>query len=307
MTTSINTSMGPREWIMLIALSAIWGGSYFFVGIAVEEILPLTIVALRVGLAAATLWVITLVMGYKPPKSANIWIAFLGMGVLNNIIPFVLIVWGQTQITSGLASIFNAATPLFTVIVAGALLPDERATPMKLIGVAIGFTGVFIMIGPPASGQADNTSAQIAVVAAALSYSFAGVYGRHFKSMGLNPIITAAGQVTASTLIMVPIALAVDGPLDLTSPSINTWASIMGLAILSTAAAYVLYFKILESAGATNLLLVTLLLPVSAILLGSIFLSEVLEAVHFVGMAIIALGLSAIDGRPWGKVLSRGT
>lgn len=221
------------------------------------------------------------------------------MGLLNNVIPFVLIVWGQTQIASGLASILNATTPLFTVIVAGVLLPDERATPLKLVGVVVGFVGVAMMMGIPVMDEGGSTLAQAAIIVAALSYAFAGVYGRRFKAMSVNPIVTAAGQVTASALVMAPIAFIVDGPLDISGPSLGTWASIVGLAVLSTAAAYVLYFKLLESSGATNLLLVTLLIPVSAILLGSLFLNETLEVVHFVGMALIALGLSAIDGRLW--------
>ena len=307
MTSSINTSMGAREWAMLIVLSVLWGGSFFFVGVAVAELPPLTIVTLRVGLAAIALWSIALVMGLRPPKSVGVWAAFLGMGLLNNVIPFVLIVWGQTQIASGLASILNAATPIFTVVVAGMLLPDERTTPLKLAGVATGFIGVVVMIGLPAIGGGGSLLAQVAIIAATLSYAFAGVYGRRFKTMAINPIITAAGQVTASALVLAPIALTVDGPLDIAGPSLGTWAAIVGLAVLSTAIAYVLYFKILESAGATNLLLVTLLVPVSAILLGSLFLNESLEVVHFVGMALIALGLSAIDGRLWKRRVAAKT
>lgn len=299
MASSINTSMGMREWAMLIALSVLWGGSFFFVGVAVADLPTLTIVTLRVGIAAIALWSIALIIGQRPPKSISVWAAFLGMGLLNNVIPFVLIVWGQTQIASGLASILNATTPLFTVVVAGMLLTDERATPLKLAGVAIGFMGVVVMIGMPAVGDNDNTLAQLAIMAAALSYAFAGVYGRRFKKMAVSPIVTAAGQVTASALVLAPIALMIDGPLDIAAPSAETWMSIVALAVLSTAVAYVIYFKLLESAGATNLLLVTLLVPVSAILLGALYLNEVLGIVHFVGMALIALGLSAIDGRLW--------
>ena len=295
--------MGTREWAMLIALSVLWGGSFFFVGIAVADLPTLTIVTLRVGIAAITLWCIALIIGQRPPKSMSVWAAFLGMGLLNNVIPFVLIVWGQTQIASGLASILNATTPLFTVVVAGMLLTDERATPLKLAGVAIGFMGVVVMIGMPAISEGDNTLAQVAIMAAALSYAFAGVYGRRFKKMAVSPIVTAAGQVTASTLVLAPIALIVDGPLDIAGPSSETWMSIIALAVLSTAVAYVIYFKLLESAGATNLLLVTLLVPVSAILLGALYLNEVLGIVHFVGMGLIALGLSAIDGRLWKRLV----
>ena len=303
MTTSINTSMGAREWLMLVALSVLWGGSFFFVGVAVADLPPLTIVTLRVGLAAIALWSIALVMGLRPPKSVGVWGSFLGMGLLNNVIPFVLIVWGQTQVASGLASILNAATPIFTVAVAGMLLPDERATPLKLAGVAIGFIGVVVMIGLPALDNHGGLLAQVAIIAATLSYAFAGVYGRRFKAMAINPLITAAGQVTASALVLAPVALTVDGPIDISAPSLATWSAIVGLAVLSTALAYVLYFKLLASAGATNLLLVTLLVPVSAILLGSLFLNETLEAIHFVGMALIALGLSAIDGRLWQRYI----
>ncbi|WP_426415482.1 DMT family transporter [Aestuariirhabdus sp. LZHN29] len=304
MTPAINTAMGTREWIMLILLSLRWGGSFFFVGVAVTEMPALTIVALRVGLAAIALWCIAWAMGLRPPKQLQAWIAFLGMGLLNNVVPFTLIVWGQTQIASGLASILNATTPLFAVVVAGALLHDERATVLKIIGVALGFIGVVVMIGLPAMGQSDSTLAQLAIVGAALSYAFAGVYGRRFRTMGINPVVVAAGQVTASTLVMVPVALTVDGPLDIAGPGTEVWAAVVGLAVLSTAIAYVLYFKILELAGATNALLVTLLVPVSAILLGALFLGESLDSVHFVGMALIALGFSAIDGRLWQRRIS---
>ena len=304
MTSSINTSMGMREWLMLVTLSILWGGSFFFVGVAVAELPPLTIVTLRVGLAAITLWIIVLFMGLSLPKSPNVWVAFLIMGLLNNVIPFSLIVWGQTHIASGLASVLNATTPLFGVIVVGLLLVDERATAMKLVGVAVGFLGVVMMIGIPSldSVKQGTILAQIAILGAALSYAFASVFGRRFKAMGLKPIIIAAGQVTGSTALLAPVAFYVDGPLALLgpgSPSIIVWASILTLAVFSTALAYILYFKILASSGATNILLVTLLVPVSAIFLGLLFLNETLQWVNLAGMALIAIGLSAIDGRLW--------
>ncbi|WP_295891731.1 DMT family transporter [uncultured Vibrio sp.] len=299
MTSVINTSMTARIWAMLILLSVLWGGSFFFVGVVVNELPPLTIVTLRVGMAAIALWVFAFMVGIRPPKDLKVWTAFLGMGILNNVIPFTLIVWGQTQIASGLASILNASTPIFAVVVAGLLLPDERVTPLKLIGVVVGFIGVVVMIGLPALSGQGNLIAQLAIVSAAFSYSFAGVFGRRFRSMGINPVLTAAGQVTASALVLIPITLLVDGRFDVSVVSGQTWASMVALAVFSTAAAYVLYFRILEVAGATNVLLVTLLVPVSAILLGSMFLNESLQMIHFIGMSLIALGLSAIDGRLW--------
>jgi len=245
----INVSMGVREWAMLVALSVIWGGSFFFVGVAVAELPPLTIVTLRVGLAAVTLWGIAAAMGLRPPGSARIWTAFAGMGLLNNVLPFTLIVWGQTQIASGLAAILNATTPLFTVIVAGLMLADERMTPMKVTGVAIGFAGVVAMIGPDALGRlGGNVLAQLACLGGALSYAFAGVYGRRFKAMGVDPVVTAAGQVTASAIVLAPVALLVDRPWALAMSGPGTWASILGLAVLSTGFAYILYFRILRQA-----------------------------------------------------------
>ncbi|KZN34952.1 hypothetical protein N483_23715 [Pseudoalteromonas luteoviolacea NCIMB 1944] len=266
----------------------------------------MTIVTLRVGIAALVLWGMVIALGERPPKNLKVWSAFFSMGLLNNVIPFVLIVWGQTQIASGLASILNAATPIFAVIVAGVLLPDERPSFMKLVGVILGFFGVVIMIGMPALEGSGSVLAQLAVVAAALSYAFAGVYGRRFKSLGIKPLSTAAGQVTASTMIMIPLTLLIEGSIDFRSVSVTTWGAVAGLAVGSTAVAYVLYFKVLELAGATNVLLVTLLVPVSAIVLGSLFLNETLETIHFIGMGLIAIGLSAIDGRLWRQLRLAG-
>lgn len=290
--------MGPLEWAMLLVLSVLWGGSFFFVGVAVADLPTLTIVVLRVGLAALALWIIVLVLRCPVPRDPAVWRAFLGMGFLNNVVPFGLIVWGQQTIASGLASILNAATPLFTVVVAGLLLTDERMTPLKIAGVIVGMIGVSVMIGVDAlAGVTSDVLAQLAVLGGALSYAFAGVYGRRFRTMGVDPIVTAAGQVTASTLLLLPVVLLVDQPWTLAMPSAATWLSMLALAVLSTAFAYILYFQILQRAGATNLLLVTFLIPVSAILLGAAILGERLEPVHFTGMALIGVGLAALDGR----------
>lgn len=302
MNASINRAMNSKTWAMLLLLSMLWGGSFFFIGVAVKDLPPLTIVTLRVALAACALWLFALATGVRLPRSNKIWFAFMGLGLLNNAIPFSLIVWGQTQIPSGLASILNAATPIFAVFVAGTFLPDEKPTPLKLTGVLVGFVGVATMIGLPAMNGEGNLMAQLAIVGAAFTYALAGVYGRRFKKYGINPLLTSAGQVTASTLILIPITLYVDGPIDTTTVTHHTWLAIAALAFVSTAFAYVLYFKILELAGATNVLLVTLLAPVSAVLLGALFLNETLQTIHFLGMTLIAIGLSAIDGRLWRRL-----
>ena len=298
--TGIKTRMGLVEWSMLVFLSVLWGGSFFFVEIALVEFTPLIIVALRVSIAALLIWIFVLAKGYPLPRSGSIWAAFFGMGLLNNVIPFVLIVWGQTEIASGLASILNAATPIFAVIVAGLMLKDEPITRAKMVGAFLGLVGVTILIGPGAiAGLSSNLIAQLAILTAALSYAFAGVYGRRFTSMGVHPIVAAAGQLLASSVIMVLLVLVFDSPFELDMISVSVWAAVLALAVLSTALAYVVYFHLLETAGATNLLLVALLLPVTAILLGSVILGEQLYVLHFVGMAVIGLGLSVIDGRLW--------
>jgi drug/metabolite transporter (DMT)-like permease len=294
----VNRTMTAGEWAMLLALSVLWGGSFFFTGVAVQELPPFTIVALRVGLAAAMLFAMMRLLGLAMPRERKVWAAFFGMGLLNNAIPFCLIVWSQTHIASGLAAILNATTPLFTVLVAHALTADEKMSPNRLAGVLIGLVGVMVIVGADAlAGIGSDVLAQIAVLAATLSYAFAGVFGRRFRRMGVEPIATAAGQVMASTLMLLPVALLVDRPWTLPLPGAPVWAAILGLAALSTALGYVLYFRILATAGATNLLLVTFLIPVSAVVLGFLVLGERLDARHFLGMALIGIGLAAIDGR----------
>lgn len=290
--------MGTREWAMLIALSVLWGGSFFFVGVAVREVPPLSLVLARVGIAALALWAVLAVTGARMPRVPGLWAAFLGMGLLNNALPFALIVWGQQHIASGLAAILNATTPLFTVLVAHLLTADERLTPAKAAGVAMGLLGVALMLGTEVlAGLGLGGAAQLACLAAALSYALAGVFGRRFRRMGVPPLASAAGQVTASSLILLPLALMVEQPWALPVPGAASWAAMLGLGLFSTALAYILYFRILAAAGATNLALVTFLVPVSAILLGALVLGERLEPRHFGGMALIGAGLALIDGR----------
>ncbi len=290
--------MTVRQWAMIVALSGLWGGSFFFVAVAVRELPPLTIVVLRVGLAAAILNAALLAAGIGLPWTQPAWRAFIGMGVLNNVIPFCLIVWGQTHFASGLAAVLNATTPLMTVVVAHVLTRDERLTAGRLTGIGLGLGGVGVMMGPEVlAGLGDGLLAQGAILAGALSYAFAGLYGRRFKAMGLSPLVTAAGQVTASGSMLLPIALIVDRPWTLAVPSPAVWGAVLGLAALSTALAYILYFRILAEVGAVNLVLVTFLTPVSAIVLGSVILGERLEPRQVLGMAAIAAGLAAIDGR----------
>ncbi|MEO3474917.1 DMT family transporter [Roseomonas sp. CAU 1739] len=243
-------------------------------------------------------WAALPLLGVAPPRGSRAWRAIAMMGLINNVIPFTLIVWAQQTLPSGLASILNATTPLWTVLVAHAFTREERATPGKIAGVLFGFAGVAAMMGADILGGAAAAGvATAAMLAATFSYACAGVFGRRFRAIGVAPMQAALGQVTASAVVMLPLALVIDRPWGLPAPSAATVAAVLGLAGLSTAAAYVLYFRILALAGAVNLVLVTFLIPVSAILLGTLLLDEALAPRHLAGMALIAAGLAAIDGR----------
>jgi drug/metabolite transporter (DMT)-like permease len=292
------TSMTAAEWGMLIALSVLWGGSFFFNGVAVKELPPLTIVFSRVALAAATLHLVMAATGRRLPGNGQVWLAFAGMGVLNNVIPFTLIVWGQSQIASGVASILNATTPLFTVLVAHGFTADERLTPMRVAGIVAGFAGVAVMLAGPDFGLGGApVLAYAACLGAAASYGLASVFGRRFRSLEVAPMSVATGQLTMSSLMLAPLMLIADRPWTLALPGLDTMLALIGLATVSTALAYILFFRILAGAGATAISLVTFLIPPSAILLGIAFLGEVLLPRHLLGMALIGLGLALVDGR----------
>ncbi len=290
--------MDAFDWVMLITLATVWGGSFLFNAILVAELPVITIVAIRVTVAALALWGFVRFTDRKIPTSPQVWGALLILGVLNNAIPFSLIVQGQTQITSGLASILNATTPLFTILVAGFFLTDERFSVLRVLGVVVGFSGVILMVGPEAlSGLGDDFWAQLCALGAALSYGFASVFGRRFRELRVDPVMVATGQVTMSSLVLWPIALWIDGPQDIMGLSFNAAASMFGLAVLCTSFAYILYFRILERAGATNISLVTFLVPISAIILGVLVLGESILIKEIIGMTLIGLGLAIIDGR----------
>lgn len=289
--------MTGQAWLMLLVLAALWGGSFFFVGVAVMEVPPLTIAAARVCIAAAVLLLVLYFAGLKLPRQREVWQAFFIMGLFNNAIPFSLIFWGQSQIPSGLASILNATTPISTVLVAHALTTDEKLTPGRLVGVLVGLAGVVVMIGPDLlSGLGRNVLAQAACLLATLSYAFGAVFGRRFRRLGVAPMQVAGGQLIASSVILLPVALLADRSWQLALPSWPAIGAIVALAVVSTALAYVIYFRVMAVAG-SNVNLVTLLVPVSAILLGVLVLDETLAPRHLLGMAAIALGLLAIDGR----------
>lgn len=296
MPQTTNRSMDLATWGLLLLLGLIWGGSFFFGRIAVQHVPPMTLVLCRVSLAAIALHLAFARMPGFYQTLVSHWRALLTMGLINNAIPFTLIFAGQTEIGSGLASILNATTPLWAVLVAQVFTTDEKITAAKLIGCALGFAGMVMLMGPAALGIADSPLwAKLAVVGAAISYGFAASFGKRFK--GLSPRVTATGQLTASTLIMLPLALIVDQPWALPVPPLDVIAAILALALVSTAFAYVVFFRILSVAGATSASLVTLLVPPAAILLGILFLGETLSLTEALGLGLIALGLLSLDNR----------
>ncbi len=286
----------PRTWSEMAALSLIWGGSFLAIRIALDEIPVFSSVAHRVLWAALALWIVVLVRRLPVPRCLHVWTAFFVMGCLNNVVPFGLMAWGQLHIETGLTAILNAATAIWGVLVAALVFPDERLTTHRLLGVLLGFFGVATAVGVDAFAGLDLRSmAQIAVILGTLSYALAGSWARA-RLRGVPPLVSAAGMLTASSVIMVPIAWIVDGPLSL-DMSARTWGAVGYYALVSTALAYLLYYRILASAGAGNLLLVTLMVAPVAIVLGAVVRDEALSPNAYAGFALLALGLLILDGR----------
>jgi drug/metabolite transporter (DMT)-like permease len=288
--------MGAREWSLLFLLSILWGGSFFFFKVLGAELPTLTIVFSRALLAAVLLNFVMLARRSAMPTTPKRWGEFFVMGFLNNVLPFALLVWAETKISSGLASILNATTPVFSVLAAHFLTTHERLIWSKGLGVLFGLFGVLVLIGPSMllSTGSDQLIPELACVMTALTYAIAGIYGRRFKD--LPALTVSTGQITASTILLLP-SLLIDRPWTLPNPSAHAWLAMIALAVFSTALAYIIYFRILASAGATNVMLVTFLVPVSAILLGVAFLDESFTTRALMGMLLIGVGLAAIDGR----------
>lgn len=283
-------------WALLLSLSVVWGGSFFFAEVALAALPPFTIVLARLSVGAAGLWLVIAMTRTSMPADWTTWRDLAFMGFLNNALPFSLIVSGQVWITGGLASVLNATTPVFSVIAAHLLTADEKMTPNRFAGVVLGFLGVVVLMGPSVLGEiTGHTLGSAAVLGATVSYAAAGLWGRRLRR--LPPVAAATGQVTCSTLMILPFALLSEQPWNLAAPSLAVWASLAGIGILSTTLAYVLFFAIIRRAGGSNVMLVTLMIPPSAILLGVTILDEAMSTEQLAGMALIATALLTIDGR----------
>lgn len=291
--------MTVRDWSMLALLSLLWGGSFFFARVAVAEIPPLTLVLFRVTIAAAALHLYLAIAGPSFRLALPMAGSFFVLAFFNNVVPFTLMFAGQTELGAGAASILNATTPFWTMILANVTTDDDKLSMRKVVGVVLGIAGTAVMIGPGVLADMGAPAwAKFALLGTALSYAGAAIFARRFRA--LPPQVIATGQLTASTIIMIPIVLFWHGTQDMFVASAGVWGAVLGLAILATSFGYILYFALIRSAGATNTSLVTLLVPVSAIMLGVTFLGERLETFEFLGMFLIAGGLLVIDGRLFG-------
>ncbi|HMN70784.1 MAG TPA: DMT family transporter [Rhodoblastus sp.] len=303
---AVEMSMSLRTWALLGLLSLLWGCSFPFVKIALGGVTPLTLVMSRVVIAVVALTPVLMLSPEGVPRGAKVWTAFLAIGALNNVVPWSLSVWAQQSLTSSFAAIVNATTPLFSVLLAPFFLADERLRANRLAGVLVGFLGVAVLIGPGALGHgAAGILPELALLAAAVAYAFGGIVGRSYARLGLTPLQSAHGQLAASSIMITPLALIVEQPWNLPTPTHAQIACVLAMGLVSTAVAFILFFRILARAGATNALLVTLLVPVTAFIVSAIFLGETLEPRNLAGLAFIAAGLGLIDGRPLRYIRSR--
>lgn len=301
---TVQKTMTGRAWAEMILLALIWGGSFLAIRTALDEVTPLTSVAHRTGWAMLALWVVVAAMRLPLPRDPRIWVGFLGMGLLNNAIPFGLMAWGQLHVETGLTSILNASTAIFGVVIAAIFFADERMTRRKSIGIVLGFFGVAMAIGLDNFTSFDLRSlGQMAILAGTVSYALAGVWARHFLS-GLPPQVAAAGMLTGATLITLPLAWFVDGPISLDLGPV-TLAAVAYYALIATAGAYLLYYRVLAMAGSGNLMLVTLLVAPIAIILGAVVRGETLGPHAFGGFALLTLGLIILDGRVWARLTGK--
>ncbi|MEG9861577.1 MAG: DMT family transporter [Parvularculales bacterium] len=299
-------TMSAGSWTLLIVLSVLWGSSFFFVAVAVEELQPFTIVFFRVFLAALVLVVFIWAGGERLPATRKAWSALVVVGLLNNAVPFSLIAWGQSHIASGLAAVLITMSAIFTAVLAHFFTEDEKLAGHRFGGAVVSLAGVAVIVGGQAlESLGVDVLAQGAVLAAALCYAFAAIYARRVYGLGVTPTAMAAGQAVVAAVVLLPLVVWIDAPWQLPVPGVWTIVSVICLGVLSSAVAYFIYFKLLSDVGAANVTLVTVLVPVSALILGILILGEILTVRHLAGIALVGLGLAIVDGRPWRFMASR--
>jgi drug/metabolite transporter (DMT)-like permease len=285
-------------WGLIAILSVLWGGAFFLIEVGLRSYSPNTLVFMRLALAVPPMWIVMRMMGERMPDDLKSWSLLMIVGALNCALPFILFFWGQQYLDSGYASILNATTPIWGVIVAHFMTSDEKATPARIVGVLVGMAGIIVMVGPDAmKGLSNNLLAQIACIVSTLFYSFAAIYGRRLSQTQMTPMVVATGQTAMAALFMLPVVLLFDQPWAIAMPRMDSTLAGITLALFSTALAYILYFRLIDRAGASNAQLVAFLMPILAVILGIAFLGESLSGGQIAGAALIAVGLVILDGR----------
>ncbi|MDB2390756.1 DMT family transporter [Alphaproteobacteria bacterium] len=288
--------MTNKDWLRIIALGFLWGSSFLYAEILLRYLNPLMIVFLRVSLAGLILLLICLMKRQAIKLSGHDVANIIVMGGLNNVIPFSLIVWGQQTTTGGLASIINASTAFFSIMLAAILIPDERLTWYRVAGVVIGVTGVAIAVGFGTIVQfSGDDTGKYMILLATISYAFAGVWAK-LRMHNLPSLISATGMLVASAVMMVPL-LFMTGTFQISLIDLNVFFLSLQFAVICSVFAYLLYFKILETTGAGNLLICTIIVPPSAILLEVMLLDEVIGVNELSGLIIVIIGMVVLDGR----------
>ena len=285
-------------WGLIAILSILWGGAFFLIEVGLRSYSPNILVFMRLALAVPPMWIVMRLMGERLPTDPKSWALLMVVGALNCALPFILFFWGQQYLDSGYASILNATTPIWGVVVAHFMTHDEKATPARIVGVLVGMAGIIVMVGPDAmKGLSNNLLAQIACIISTLFYSFAAIYGRRLSQTQMTPMVVATGQTAMAALFMLPVVLLFDQPWAMAMPRLDSTLAGVTLALLSTALAYILYFLLIDRAGASNAQLVAFLMPILAVILGIAFLGESLSSGQIAGAGLIAVGLAILDGR----------
>jgi drug/metabolite transporter (DMT)-like permease len=298
MTGASAPKLDATGWGLIAILSVLWGGAFFLIEVGLRSYPPITLVFIRVGFAVPAMWIAMRIMGQHLPTDMRIWALLTVVGAFNCALPFTLFFWGQQYLDSSYAAILNATTPLWGVVTAHFMTADEKATPSRIIGVLVGLAGIIVMVGPDAmKGFSNNLLAQLACLISTVFYSLAAIFGRRLSQSSLTPMAVATGQTMTAALLMIPIMLVVDQPWTMPMPRLDATLAGLALALVSTALAYFLYFRLIDQSGASNAQLVAFLMPVLAVILGIAFLGESLSGGQIIGAGLIALGLVVLDGR----------
>ena len=277
---------------LLLLLATLWGASYSFIKIGVATIPPITLIAARTLIAGLILLVIIRLRGLKLPSDVATWKRFLFQACLNSVVPFTAIAWAEQTTEAGLAAILNSTTPIFTFLITLLITRHEAVTSRRLFGVAAGLAGTCLIIGVQAlSGLGSELWAQLAIVAATVCYAGAAIFGRNFK--GLDPMLPAAGSLICGAIILIPLSLIVDQPWTLT-PSTNSIFALLGLAAFSTAAAFTIYFRLIQTLGSVGTTAQAYLRVPIGVGIGVIFLGERLTSTAWLGLVFVVLGVIAM-------------